>query len=178
MPIRSRLMDPSTEPPNTLTDPRELLLAYLDYYRATVLRKLDGMSDGDLRRSRLPSGWTPLELLKHLAFVERRWIRWGFSAEQVDQPWGDEDPDTGRWQVRDDESADEVRALFLDQCARSREIVAGAALGDIARSGGRFNPPEHQPALSWILFHVLQEYARHAGHLDIVRELTDGATGE
>src|SRR6266545_4873153 len=162
-------MDPSTEPPNTLTDPRELLLAYLDYYRATVLRKLDGMSDDDLRRSRLPSGWTPLELLKHLAFVERRWLRWGFTAEQVDQPWGDEDPDTGRWQVRDDESADEVRALFLDECARSREVVARVALGDISRSGGRFNPPDRQPALSWILFHVLQEYARRAGHRVLAR---------
>jgi Protein of unknown function (DUF664) len=171
-------MDPSTEPPQTLTDPRELLLAYLDFYRATVLRKLDGMFEDDLRRSRLPSGWTPLELLKHLAYVERRWLRWGFTAEQVDSPWGDRDQRTGRWHVAEGESSDDIKALFLAECARSREIVAGAALGDISRTGGRFNPPDPHPALSWILFHVLQEYARHAGHLDIVRELVDGSTGE
>jgi Protein of unknown function (DUF664) len=172
-------MDPSVEPPNTLTDPRELLLAYLDYYRAAVLRKLDGMAEEDLRRSRLPSGWTPLELLKHLAFVERRWFRWGFNAEQVNPVWGEWHPDNGgKWFVAPAETADEIRALFLAQCARSREIVAGAQLQDTARAGGRFNPPDHQPALVWILFHVLQEYARHVGHLDVVRELTDGATGD
>ncbi|MFB4424140.1 DinB family protein [Streptomyces sp. QL37] len=170
--------DPAVEPPDTLTDPRELLLAYLDFYRAALLRKLDGMSEEDLRNSRLPSGWTPLALLKHLAFVERRWLRWGFTAEQVDSPWGDEDPDTGKWRVGAEESAQEIRTLFLDECARSREIVAGAGLMQPARGGGRFNPPDHRPALIWILFHLLQEYARHVGQLDVVRELADGVTGE
>ncbi len=171
-------MDLSVEPPKTLTEPRELLLAYLDYYRATVLRKLDGMAEEDLRTSRLPSGWTPLELLRHLAFVERRWFRWGFAAEPVDPVWGDWDDKQGRWYVDPGLPVAEVRAHFLEECARSREIVAAAGLGDVARTGGRFNPPDEVPALSWILFHVLQEYARHAGHLDIVRELTDGVTGE
>ena len=170
--------EPAVEPADTLTDPRELVLAYLDYYRAALLRKLDGMSEEDLRTSRLPSGWAPLALLKHLAFVERRWFRWGFAAEPVDPVWGDEDPDTRKWQVGAEESTDEIRALFLDECARSRKIVAGAELQDPARSGGGFNPPDHHPALSWILFHVLQEYARHVGQLDVVRELADGVTGE
>jgi hypothetical protein len=166
------------EPPNTLTDSRELLLGYLDYYRAAVLRKLDGMSEDDLRTSRLPSGWTPLALLKHLAFVERRWLRWGFAAEQLDGIWDDQGPSAGPWHVRPDESAVQVRRLFLGECARSREIVAQADLRDRARSGGGFNPPDEHPALIWILFHLLQEYARHAGHLDVARELADGATGE
>jgi hypothetical protein len=170
--------EPAVQPPETVTDPRELLVGYLDNYRAALLRKLDGLSEEDLRTSRLPSGWTPLALLKHLAFVERRWLRWGFAAEDVDSVWGDEDPETGRWQVGPDESAAEVRALFLDECARSRAIVAGADLQDRARSGGRFNPPDDHPSLSWIMFHLLQEYARHVGHLDVVRELTDGVTGE
>ncbi|MER7394632.1 DinB family protein [Streptomyces sp. NPDC000151] len=170
--------EPAVEPPDTLTDPRELVLAYLDYYRAALLRKLDGMSEEDLRTSRLPSGWAPLALLKHLAFVERRWFRWGFAAESVDAVWGDEDPDTRKWQVGAEESTEEIRDLFLDECARSRKIVAGAELQEPARSGGGFNPPDHHPALSWILFHVLQEYARHVGQLDVVRELADGVTGE
>ncbi|WP_216586964.1 DinB family protein [Streptomyces brasiliscabiei] len=168
----------AAEPPDHLTDPRELAVAYLDYYRAALLRKLDGMSEEDLRTSRLPSGWVPLALLKHLAFVERRWFRWGFAAEQVDPIWGEEDPDTHQWQVGAEESTEAIRALFLDECARSREIVAAAALQEAARSGGGFNPPDHHPALIWILFHMLQEYARHVGQLDVVRELADGATGE
>lgn len=168
----------AAEPPVTLTDTRELLVGYLDYYRAALLRKLDGMPEDDLRASRLPSGWTPLALLKHLAFVERRWLRWGFAAEQVDEIWGEEAPGEGPWHVRPEETVEHIRRLFLDECARSREIVAGADLQDRARSGGGFNPPDDHPALVWILLHLLQEYARHVGHLDVVRELTDGVTGE
>ena len=168
----------AAEPPDTLTDPRELALAYLDYYRAALLRKLDGMPEEDLRSARLPSGWVPLALLKHLAFVERRWFRWGFAAEQVDPIWGDEDPHTRKWHVGAEESTEQIRALFLDECARSRRIVAAAELQETARSGGGFNPPDHHPALSWILFHMLQEYARHVGQLDVLRELADGVTGE
>ncbi|TYB49026.1 DinB family protein [Actinomadura chibensis] len=168
----------TTEPPDTLTDPRELLLGYLDHYRAALLRKLDGMPEADLRTSRLPSGWTPLDLLKHLAFVERRWFRWGFAAERVEEIWGEYRPGSSAWHADDSDTLDGLRALFLDECARSRAIVAAADLQDTARTGGAFNPPDHHPALIWILFHVLQEYARHVGHLDIVRELSDATTGE
>jgi hypothetical protein len=210
-------VEPPAEPSDMLTDPRDLLVGYLDFYRDAVLRKLDGMSEHQLRTSALPSGWTPLELLKHLAYVERRWLRWGFAAEPVDEPWGDEGPD-GRWYVAEGETADDIQALFLDQCARSREIVAAAQLTDRARTGGRFTPAEPEspeqdaaqpdptassrhepdehepdarepdarepesaeadPTLIWILFHLLQEYARHVGQLDVVRELTDGVVGE
>jgi hypothetical protein len=165
------------EPSDLLTDPRELLVGYLDFYRDAVMRKLDGLSEEELRRSRLPSGWTPLALLKHLAGVERRWFRWGFKGERVDSPWLEAGPDGG-WHVAPDETTEQVKALFLDECARSRRIVAAARLDDVSRAGGRFNPPDHQPALIWIMFHVLQEYARHAGHLDVARELADGSVGE
>jgi hypothetical protein len=165
------------EPSETLTDPRELLGGYLDYYRGAVLRKLDGMSEEELRGSRLPSGWTPLALLKHLAGVERRWFRWGFAGEQVDNPRVERGPD-GRWHVGPEEPVDEVKALFLDECARSRRIIAAADLEEVARIGGSYGQADSRPTLIWILFHVLQEYARHAGHLDVVRELADGTVGE
>lgn len=171
-------MENYEEPPPTLSDPHELLLAHLDFYRATVLRKLDGLSEDELRRSRLPSGWTPLELLKHLAYMERRWLVWGFAGEAVDDPWGDEDPATGRWHVRPGEPVEGVRAVFDQQGRRSRAIASGADLLDTSAAGGRFVPPEDGPTLSWILFHILQEYARHVGHLDVARELADGAVGE
>src|SRR4051812_15259410 len=86
------------EPPGSLADPRELLDAFLDYYRDALLRKLGGLAEHDLRSSRLPSGWTPLELLGHLTWVERRWFGWGFAGEPLEQPWGDQGSD-GRWRV-------------------------------------------------------------------------------
>jgi uncharacterized damage-inducible protein DinB len=170
-------LDPPPEPSEALTDPRELLLGYLDWYRDAVLRKLDGLSEEELRRSRLPSGWTPLALLKHLTGVERRWLRRGFAGEQVAEPNPESGPD-GRWHVAPDEPADQVRAEFLAEVASSRRILAGAGLQDRPRPGTAFNPDEPHPALVWILFHLLQEYARHAGHLDVVRELADGTVGE
>src|SRR5438067_11167904 len=78
--------------PVTLDDPRELLTGYLGFYRAVIVRKLDGMPEKELRGTRLPSGWTPLSLLRHLTYVERRWLRWGFMAEQVNKPWGPNGP--------------------------------------------------------------------------------------
>jgi hypothetical protein len=165
------------EPPRTLGDPRELLDAYLDYYRGTVLRKLAGLSEHALRSSPLPSGWTPLELLVHLTWMERRWFCWGFAGEPVDQPWGDQGPD-GAWQVPAEVSSAQVVADYTAQHARSRAAAAGATLAEPARTGGRFVTAAGAPTLAWIYCHVLQEYARHAGHLDVVRELVDGTTGE
>jgi hypothetical protein len=169
----------SAEPlvPDSLSDPAELLPAYLDYYRSVVLRKIDGLTEQELRSSRLPSGWTPLELVRHLAYVELRWLRWGFEGQQVAEPWGD-DGDDGRWHVPDGQGAAEVTEFFLAQCENSRRAVSAARLSDIARGGGRFDAQDPPPALSWILFHVLQEYARHVGQLDVVRELIDGSVGE
>lgn len=170
-------MESLPEPPANAVDLGELLAGYLDYYRAVVTRKLNGMSGAELGRTRVPSGWTPLGLLKHLTYVERRWFRWGFMAEAVDHPWGP----SGRgsdWMVQPGETEETLLVAFQEECNRSRAIVAGADLSDRARSGGRFNPPDEHPTLIWILFHVLQEYARHAGHLDIVRELANGSAGE
>jgi uncharacterized damage-inducible protein DinB len=166
------------EPSDQLSDQRELLIAYLDAYRDAVLRKLAGLSEADLSRSAVPSGWTPIELLNHLAFVERRWLQWGFRGEDIEYPWGDSQSALGRWSVPEDESAEIVRGRFEKACERSREIVSDAQLSDKSRWGGRFTPEQPPPTLGWILFHLLQEYARHLGHLDIARELIDGAVGE
>jgi hypothetical protein len=168
------------EPDRTLADPADLLLGYLDFYRAVIDRKLAGLSDDDLRSSRLPSGWTPLELVKHLVFMERRWLRWGFAAEPVDRPWGDnlDAAADGRWYADPAETVADLLGAMHAGGRRTREIVAGARLADVAALGGRFDGSGPVPTLGWTLFHVLQEYARHAGHLDVARELVDGATGE
>lgn len=168
------------KPGRATADPKEVLLGLLDYYRSVVTRKVEGLSERDLRTSRVPSGWTPLELVKHLVHMERRWFRWGFLAEQVPDPHGDED-DAGRWQVAEDETVEGLIAALHEGGVRTREIATAAALDDIAAVGGRFATGDDErrpPTLAWILGYVLQEYARHAGHLDVARELADDTTGE
>lgn len=171
------MSEPFPEPTIPASSRTEVFLRYLDYFQARVTDKLEALPAAEWRRTRLPSGWTPLELLKHLAYVELRWLRWGFAGEDVDEPWGDDGPE-GRWHVPGSQSAADVREFFLAQCENSRRIAGAAQLQDIAAGGGRFDAQDPPPALSWILFHVLQEYARHAGQLDVVREFADGSVGE
>ncbi|AZS75548.1 Mini-circle protein [Streptomyces lydicus] len=172
-------IEPAAEPPVTLTSPYDLLTGYLDFYRETVLRKLEGMSDAELRNSRIPTGWSPLGLFKHLACVELRWMQWGFKGEHIEEPWAEFKNGSGPWHLEPGETFADVKEFFQEQCARSRAIVAAARLEDQAASlGGKVPADADRPTLIWILFHLLQEYARHVGHLDIARELADGAVGE
>jgi hypothetical protein len=164
------------EPPRSLEDPREILLQQLNYYRATLLSKLGGLSEDQLTTSVLPSGWSPLGLLKHLVFVERRWMQWGFAAEQIPDPWGDHDPDSDGWLVEPDDTLVALTERLRAVAASTDAIASKADLTDRAGVGGRFS--SDPPTLGWILVHLLQEYARHLGHLDVVRELIDGAVGE
>ena len=164
------------EPPRSLEDPRDILLQQLSYYRATLLAKLDGLSHDQLTGSILPSGWSPLGLLKHLVFVERRWMQWGFEAEQVADPWGDHDPDSEGWLVAPEDSVAALAARVAEIAGRTEAVASQSDLTERARLGGRFS--SEPPTLGWILAHLLQEYARHVGHLDVVRELIDGQIGE
>lgn len=169
--------DEFLEPDFSLGDPTRLLLGYLQTYRATLLRKVSGLDDEQLRTSVLPSGWTPLQLIKHLAYVERRWFGWGFLGLDVPEPWGDHDPqDHDRWLVRPEETLEDLQSLLSEQAAVTEQVLNDHRLDQPAAMGGRFT--ENPPTLGWIGFHVLQEYARHVGHLDIARELIDDSTGE
>jgi uncharacterized damage-inducible protein DinB len=175
-PGRQWHIDRVHKPGREVSDPTEQLLGFIDYYRSAVIRKVEDLSDAELRASRVPSGWTPLELINHLRYMERRWFAWGFLAETVDDPHGDKLD--GRWTVAADESLAELTAALRATGERTREIVSAAALNDVAKIGGRFRRADEAPTLGWILVYVLQEYARHAGHLDVARELIDGTTGE
>jgi len=163
------------EPGPDAVDPAEKFLDYLDYFRSEVRRKVADLDGSDLHDSRLPSGWSPAELVSHLVHMERRWFVWGFLGEDVGEPWGDRD-ESGRWTTTGpiDEMLDALDAGGV----RVREIVASHDLLDVASGDGRFADGTPPPTLLAILFHVMQEYARHMGHLDIVRELIDGTTGE
>jgi uncharacterized damage-inducible protein DinB len=153
----------------------EVLLGYLAYFRSVLLAKLDGLAEDELRRSRLPSGWTPLQLLMHLTHVERRWLVWGFEGEAVADPWGDQRD--GRWYVPQEETLATLTAALHRQAERTNEIVLAHDLADVGQPGERWEGAE--PAtLERVLLHLVQEYARHVGHLDVVRELVDGTVGE
>jgi hypothetical protein len=108
--------------------------------------------------------------------VERRWLEWGFLGEQLEEPWRDRAEDGG-W-VTLDLTAAELEAMLDRAGARTRQIVEAHELTEVSRVTGRFGDPDSAPQLQWILLHLVQEYARHAGHLDIARELLDGRTGE
>lgn len=169
-------MAETPEPKPAMTDPQELLLAYLDHNQEVILRKLGGLSEVELRRSRLPSGWTPLGLLKHLACTERFWIRFVFAGEDVDFSW----PGTAEqeWQVAPDETAAGTAAFFLAEREHCRQVAAAGSLDRLAARQIGQEPCRARPSLAWVLFHLLESFARHAGHLDVVRELADGTTGK
>ena len=153
----------------------EVLVRYLDYYRAVVLAKVDGLTEAQLRGSILPSGWSPLELVKHLTYVELRWLEWGFEGAPVADPWGDHEGE--RWHVGDDEATVDLLAALQARGRVTAAIARRHPLEEVGAPGERWDgaPPA---TLERCLLHVMQEYARHLGHLDVVRELLDGVTGE
>jgi uncharacterized damage-inducible protein DinB len=153
----------------------EVFVRYLDYFRSRLVSRLRVLPEAELRSSRLPSGWTPLELLKHLRYMERRWLEWGFEGRAIADPWADRRDD--RWFVADDESLDSLLAGLAEQAERSRTIIEAHDLGEVGQPSERWAGAE--PAtLERVLFHMLQEYARHVGHIDIVCELATGTAGE
>jgi uncharacterized damage-inducible protein DinB len=164
------------EPERTWSDPAQTFARYLRYYREAVLTKCGWLPADELRLSRLPSGWTPLELLNHLAHMEQRWFVWGFLGEAVPDPWADSNGPDGSWAVADDLDLRDVEAMLRAVAARTEDVLSQRDLGEPAAVGGRFDTDP--PTLGGICFHVLQEYARHAGHLDVVVELAGGPTGE
>jgi uncharacterized damage-inducible protein DinB len=163
------------EPTTPASSTTEVFLRYLDYFRSRLIAKLGGLPADQLRTSVLPSGWTPLELLKHLRHVERRWLEWGFEGQRIDDPWADHAD--GRWHVDDDETADALVAELTAQGERTRAILLAHDLSEIGQPGERWAGADPAP-LERICLHLLQEYARHAGHADIVAEMVTGGTGE
>ena len=166
---------PFPEPAIAVSSRAEVFLGYLDYFRSRLVTKLEALPDRELRRSRLPSGWTPIELLKHVAQAELRWLEWRFEGRDVGDPWAD-DRD-GRWYVAAGETLGELVAALHAQAARSRAVVESHDLADVGQPGQGWDGAE-PAALERVLFHLVQEYARHVGHLDIVSELAGGQTGE
>ncbi|TWD73469.1 uncharacterized protein DUF664 [Kribbella amoyensis] len=155
-------------------DERAMLTGWLDYQRATVRLKCDGLSDEDARKAVLPSSpaMTVAGLVSHLRWVEHGWFEVSFLGAPDRSPTSPED-ELAQWRAPGVTLADLLDA-YDDQCARSREIVANHALDEPEA----WAPPGLEVvSLRWIVGHLLEETARHLGHLDAMRELLDGTTG-
>jgi uncharacterized damage-inducible protein DinB len=166
---------PFPEPTTPEPSRAAVFLTYLSYFRSRLIDKLEGLPPGELRSSRLPSGWTPIELLKHLTYVEMRWLEWGFEGRDVADPWAD--ARDGRWYVAPEETLGDLVAALGARAGRTRVIVQSHDLAEIGQPGERWEGAD-PASLERVLFHLLQEYARHIGHLDIVAELAGGQAEE
>jgi uncharacterized damage-inducible protein DinB len=152
---------------------RELLRAYLEFHRETLAMKCAGLSDEDLRRRTTPSPLSLLSLVRHMAEVERAWFQRVLDGQEVPLVWS---PD-GDFQVAyDTTDADVVEAFeaWRTEIEHGRRIERSVASLDVTgvdrRSGDEYS-------LRRILVHLIQEYARHNGHADLIREGIDGTTG-
>ncbi|MCX4770163.1 DinB family protein [Streptomyces sp. NBC_01285] len=156
-------------------DERTQLTAFLDYTRATALAKCEGLAQADARKAPLPGSplMTLAGVVNHLRWVEYYWFEVVFLGGEDEGPWTDEDPDR-EMRIAVDMPLADVLTEYEEQCARYRELVASHDLdtpAKLPRVDGR------HPDLRWILLHLIEETARHNGHLDIIREVIDGTTG-
>jgi uncharacterized damage-inducible protein DinB len=164
--------------PPAAADEPTTLLAFLDYFRATLRRQTDGLDAQQLAARLPPSTLTLGALLKHLAHVERYWATYVFAGKAMTEPWASADwkadPDWEMTSAALDEP-DELRRLYDAEIAAAdavyRKAVDEVGLDALA-TRQRY---QHHFSLRWILVHLVEEYARHCGHADLIRESIDGA---
>ncbi|MFE2751763.1 DinB family protein [Actinosynnema sp. NPDC059335] len=165
-------VDNRIELPHT-GDERTLLCGFLDFLRGTIEFKCAGLSDADAARSVLPSQLnTAAGIVKHLRWVEHHWFEVALHGRPSRAPYTREDPDAD-WRIEPGETISGLLADYASQCAVSRELVAGLDLDHEVVFRG-----DKRLSARWVLIHMIEETGRHAGHLDVVRELLDGVTGE
>ena len=163
-----------TDPPNIAPE-RELLQGFLDYHRQTLLLKVSGLSGEELvRRSVEPSSLSLLGLVRHLTEVEQYWFKTCLAGEEVpDLYWTAENPD-GDFDLTDAAEAEKDLQTYADAVQESDEIAVHYSLESPFRRPRR----EGEYSLRWLYIHMIEEYARHNGHADLLRERIDGSTGE
>jgi uncharacterized damage-inducible protein DinB len=169
------------EPP-LAADEAGTVLGFLECQRATLAWKCEGLDAAGLRATVGTSSVTLGGLLKHLACVEDDWFSRWLHGRDPAPPWDtadwDDDPDWD-WHPAADDTPERLFALWQETVERSRDLVAKAlADGGLAQSARRAWPDGRSPSLRWILVHMIEEYARHNGHADLIRESVDGSTGE
>jgi uncharacterized damage-inducible protein DinB len=163
--------------PDLLSVEKQALDEWVDFHRATLLMKCDGLSSEQLKaRSVEPSVLTLLGLVRHMSDVERGWFRRCAAREDIDFFYStDAEPEADFLNVETADAAADV-AHFVAECQLCREATANLSLDEVVSSRGHH--PERTRNIRWIYLHMIEEYARHNGHADLLRECIDGATGD
>ncbi len=159
--------------PSIVADERPMLDGWLDYHRRTLLWKCEGLSDDQLKQASVPpSELTLLGLVRHMSEVERGWFAYFVGADQTPIYCPDDDPNGDFANIADADVQSDL-AVFRRETDLYREQTTGLVLDDVRTDyrGKDFN-------LRWIYTHMIEEYARHNGHADLIREAIDGATGD
>ncbi|CAA19612.1 MULTISPECIES: DinB family protein [Streptomyces] len=164
--------------PPAHADERTMLEAWLDFHRATLAVKCSGLKDDQLRlAAAAPSSMTLLGLVQHMAEVERNWFQRVFAGQNVPPVFGESNHDG--FALKSGRGLDEAVAAWQAEVSRGRELIADAGLDD----SGHLSEQEaghvgdQGVSLRWIMVHMIEEYARHNGHADLIREQIDGTTG-
>jgi uncharacterized damage-inducible protein DinB len=159
--------------PAFVQDERSMLESWLEYHRATLLWKCEGLSDAQMKRHSVePSTMSLLGLVRHMAEVERNWFRRVLAGEDAPGVFYDDDNPDGDFDLVDRADVASDLTHFDNEVAAARAIAASHQLDD---TGIRHGEP---CSLRWIYVHMIEEYARHNGHADLLRERIDGNTGD
>ena len=158
--------------PSRVADERAALTQQLDFHRATLLRKLEGLDAEQLRRPMTASGLSLLGLVKHLADTEQGWFLKIYGGSPEPDLFATEGDPTAEFRVEAEETTDAIVEAYVRTCERARAVVAAGGLDDVVTT-----PSGAEANLRAILLHLIQETARHNGHADIIREAIDGTTG-
>ncbi len=171
------------EPPLTAGE-SATLRGFLDFQRATLEWKCRGLSDEQLRAGLPPSTMTLAGMLKHLAYVEDSWFSEVVAGRPTSEPWASTDWKAARdweWHSALEDRGDDLRALWAERVQRSRAVVAEELAKGEVEALATTHPAwggQGQVSLRWVLTHMVEEYARHNGHADLLRQSIDGETGE
>ena len=153
---------------------REVLAGFLDHYRNTLLDVCSGLPEELLRKPMVPSGTSLLGIVKHLAYVERGWFQENVANQEAGwYPYSPEDLDAD-FRIEEDETAESIFDLYRQSCERSRLALEAASLDDLVQNPNR----SADYNVRWVVVHMIEETARHAGHADIIREQLDGMVGK
>ena len=153
---------------------RQMLEAWLEFHRQTLLIKCAGLTAEQLReRAAPPSKMSLLGLVRHMTEVERGWFRRRIAEEDVDYQYSSESDPDGEFDHVDSGDAEHELAAYLREIELARRAVAGRDLDDTFFHSHR----DAQISVRWVYVHMIEEYARHNGHADLLRERIDGATG-
>ncbi|MBO1766858.1 DinB family protein [Allobranchiibius sp. GilTou38] len=175
--------DPRVDPPHAASE-FETLIGFLDYHRDTLMLKVDGLSPAQLQATHPPSTLTLGGLMAHLALVEDNWSGEVLLGADPVEPWASADWDgDSDWEMTTaaGKSVQQLQAQYAESRSRSDAVLRGLAASPTALDTLSARPSRRTGelfSLRWVILHLIEEYARHNGHADLIRESVDGVTGE